>query len=284
MISVGNLAAGGTGKTPVSSWIVAKLLAEGVRPAVVSSGYGEDEILLHRRWHRGVPVFADARRASALVRAREAGARVVVLDDGFQHRAVARDLDLVLLAAEHRFPGHVLPRGPYREPTSALNRADAVLITRRSAPLDEARRVAAEVERVAPGMLVACVAISPDGWLDVHGHPASAPEGPLLAVCALARPDTFVSALRVATGEGTDIRAHGFPDHHDYSDRDMHRLRTEAEHGGRTIVATEKDAVKMARLDTTPETVRILRSRIEWDWGQTELEALLGRVAAGPES
>jgi tetraacyldisaccharide-1-P 4'-kinase len=64
----------------------------------------------------------------------------------------------------------------------------------------------------------------------------------------------------------------------------MSRLRDDAASEGRTIVATEKDAVKMARLDTTPDTVRILRSRIEWDWGRSELEALLDRVAAGRDS
>jgi len=284
VVSVGNLAVGGTGKTPVSSWVVDRLLGQGARPAVVLSGYGEDEILLHRRWHPEVPVFADPRRASALARARDAGARVVVLDDGFQHRAVARELDLVLLAAEHRFPGHVMPRGPYREPASALRRADAVLITRRSADVDDARRVAAEVERIASGLVVGCLAISPDGWVDVHGRSASAPKAPLLAVCALARPKTFTNALRAAVEQGTDIRARGFPDHHDYSERDMSRLREDAASEGRTIVATEKDAVKMARLDTTPDTVRILRSRIEWDWGQSELEALVDHVTAGRDS
>lgn len=283
VVSVGNLAVGGTGKTPVSSWVVDRLLGKSVLPAVVLSGYGEDEVLLHRRWHPEVPVFADPRRASAIARAREAGSRVVVLDDGFQHRAVARDLDVVLLAAEHRFPGHVLPRGPYREPASALGRADAVLITRRSADVAGARRVAAEVDRIAPGVVVGGLVVSPDGWSDVHGQSASAPEAPLLAVCALARPDTFVSALRVATGEGTDIRAYGFPDHHDYSERDMRRLRGEADSGGRVIVATEKDAVKMAGLATTPDSVRILRSTIEWDWGEGDFDLLLDGVAAGLE-
>ena len=278
VISVGNLAVGGTGKTPFAAWIVGRLLERGERPSLILSGYGEDEVLLHRRWHPEVAVMADPRRASALEMARAGGAAVAVLDDGFQHRAVARDLDIVLLAAEHPFPGRLLPRGPYREPAKSLLRADAVVITRRTATPADVGRLAAAVERIAPGALTASVAISPHDWLDVHGRAGSPPEGPVLAVSALARPETFAGALRIALGEGTDIRTRGFPDHHEYTEDDMRRIRAEAEGEGRTIVATEKDAVKMARLTSTPESVRVLRSRIDWDWGEGAMHALLDRV------
>ena len=278
VVSVGNLAVGGTGKTPFAAWIVRRLLDMGEQPWLILSGYGEDEILLHRRWHPEVALFADPRRASALALARAAGAAVAVLDDGFQHRAVARELDIVLLAAEHPFPGRILPRGPYREPAKSLTRADAVVITRRTASPEDVGRLAAAVERIVPGALTGSIAISPAGWLDVHGRPASAPEGPVLAVSALARPETFEVALRILLGEGTDVRAHGFPDHHVYTEADMSRLRAEAEREHRTIVSTEKDAVKMARLTSTPDSVRILRSGISWDWGEGAMNALLARI------
>lgn len=275
VISIGNLAVGGTGKTPVSGWVVDALLRRGSRPGVVVSGYGEDELLLHRRWHPDVPVFADRDRASAVGRARAAGAGVAVLDDGFQHRSVARDLDVVLLAAEHPFPGHVMPRGPYREPPEVLRRASAVVITRRTADVDVARQLARSVEQVAPGKVVAGVALLPGRWVDAGGHDVAPPSGPLLAVCAVARPRTFEAQLRAAVGEGTDIVLRGFPDHHDYSEADMRRIVAEAEQGRRTLVSTEKDGVKLARLAPTPPSMCVLCSRIHWDWGEDAFDQLL---------
>lgn len=275
VVSIGNLAVGGTGKTPVAAWVVEWFAQRGAHPGIVVSGYGADEILLHRRWHPEVPIFADRDRKSAVVRARDAGARLVVLDDAFQHRAVARDLDVVLVAAEHPFPGHLLPRGPYREPSKALRRADAVIITRRTAGAEAVERIAREVARSAPGATIGVLTLRPGRWCLVGGADAEAPEGPLLAVSSVARPRTFLAAVRAAVGEGTDVRAHGFPDHHDYTEDEVRRIATEAEREGRTIVATEKDAVKLARLTATPASVRILCSRIEWDRGLTDIEQRL---------
>jgi tetraacyldisaccharide 4'-kinase len=279
VVSVGNLAVGGTGKTPVAAWVVEWLAQRGARPGIVVSGYGADELLLHRRWHPEVPIFADRDRRSAVVLTRDAGARVVVLDDGFQHRAVGRDLDIVLLAAEHPFPGRLMPRGPYREPSTALRRADVVLITRRTAEDQAVDRIAREVARVAPGAETGVLALRPGRWCDVGGAWAEPPEGPLLAVSSVARPGTFLAAVRAAVGEGTDVRAHGFPDHHDYSDEDVRLIAAEAEREGRTIVATEKDAVKLAGLPATPSSVRILCSHIEWDRGLEDIERCLSDLA-----
>ena len=140
VISVGNLAVGGTGKTPLSAWVARFLSDRGVATAIVSRGYGRDELVLHRQWNPEVAVEADSDRILAAVRARDAGAAVAVLDDGFQHRRLARDLDLVILAAEDRFPGRLLPTGPYREPAASLARADVILVTRRTALLGTSAR------------------------------------------------------------------------------------------------------------------------------------------------
>jgi tetraacyldisaccharide 4'-kinase len=278
VVSIGNLAVGGTGKTPLAAWVVDWLAQRGARPGVVVSGYGADELLLHRRWHPDVPVFAGRDRRSAVARARDAGARVVVLDDAFQHRAVARDLDVVLLAAEHTFPGRLLPRGPYREPPTALRRADAVIITRRTAEVGAADRIAREVARVAPNAATGVLALRPGRWCDVGGAGAEPPVGPLLAMSSVARPRTFLAAVRAAVAEGTDVRAHGFPDHHDYSDDEVRSIATEAEREGRTIVATEKDAVKLAALPATPASLRVLCSRVEWDRGLEDIERCLSHL------
>ncbi|MBT8488149.1 MAG: tetraacyldisaccharide 4'-kinase, partial [Gemmatimonadetes bacterium] len=131
IVSVGNLAVGGTGKTPVSAWVVSVLKNSGYRPAVLLSGYGEDEVALHRAWNPDVAVFAAADRGEAAKAARAEGCDVAVVDDGFQHRRLGRLLDVVLLSAADPLPGAVLPRGPYREPLSALRRAGVVVVTRR---------------------------------------------------------------------------------------------------------------------------------------------------------
>lgn len=132
VLSVGNLAVGGTGKTPVAAWFVDVLVELGRRPALLLRGYGADEVQLHRSWSSDVPVLTGADRVQSARRARAAGADSAVLDDGFQHRRLARSLDVVLLAAEDPLPAPVLPRGPYREPPTALRRADVVIVTRRS--------------------------------------------------------------------------------------------------------------------------------------------------------
>jgi tetraacyldisaccharide 4'-kinase len=279
VVSVGNLAVGGTGKTPLTAWVAREIRAQGVPVAVVTSGYGEDEVMLHRRWHADIPVYADRDRSAALRRARRDGAEVAVLDDGFQHRAVARNLDILLLAAEHPFPGHVMPRGRFREPPEALRRADVVVVTRRTASAGTAREWARAVEGLVPGIPTAGVALVPDRWMTVQGETASTPEGPLLAVAGVARPETFEAAVRGAVAPGTAIELRAFPDHHVYSDRNLRQIIDAA--AGRTIVATEKDAVKLARLPDTPASARVLSSRAAWDWGEHTLTDLLAGVLGG---
>lgn len=276
VISVGNLAVGGTGKTPMARWVVDVLGEASVPCAVVLSGYGEDEILMHRRWHPEVPVLAGRDRRALLREARAGGAVVAVMDDGFQHRRAPRDLDVVLLAAEHPFPGHLMPRGRYREPPASLARADLVVITRRTADDGRVRSLEAAVDAHAPSGVTACATLRPDRWLDVHGLEASPPEGPLLALASVARPEGFLEAVREAL-PGTDVMLHAFPDHHVYSEQDVGRALDVAP--GRTVVATEKDAVKLERLSATPSGTRILSSRVVWDRGEEAVRSAIAAVA-----
>lgn len=281
VISVGNLAVGGTGKTPMARWVVDVLRDGAVPCAVVLSGYGEDEVLMHRRWHPEVPVFAGPDRSALLREARDGGAVVAVLDDGFQHRRAPRDLDMVLVAAEHRFPGRLMPRGRYREPPASLARADLVVVTRRTADDAQVGAHQEEVARHAPSCVTASATLTPDRWLDVHGRAASPPEGPVLALASVARPEGFVEAVRAAL-PGTDVVLRAFPDHHDYSEQDVRRAIRDAP--GRTVVATEKDAVKLERLSATPPDTRILSSRILWNSGEAEVRAAIEAVTRGVRS
>ena len=277
VISVGNLAVGGTGKTPLSAWVARFLSDRGVATAIVSRGYGRDELVLHRQWNPEVAVEADSDRILAAVRARDAGAAVAVLDDGFQHRRLARDLDLVILAAEDRFPGRLLPTGPYREPAASLARADVILVTRRTASSERALAILHRARGFAPTRPVGVVRLAPDGWRDLHGERVAAPSGDAIAVAAVARPDDFRENVAVLLGREVALLA--FPDHHEYSDGDVRRIVTAA--GARAVVMTEKDALKLApRASDLPEA-RVLTQRIVWESGRDEVEMRIGEAVGG---
>jgi len=275
VVSVGNLSVGGTGKTPVSAWLARLLRERGAETVLLARGYGEDELLLHRRWNPEVSVVADPDRLRGARTALRGGAAAAVLDDGFQHRALARDADVVLLSAEEGPPGHLLPRGPFREPLAALARADAVVVTRRTASADEARRLAERVRAAYPHLLVAVVALLPGGWQALDGAPAAAPEGPTLAVAGVAHPEAFAAQVEAVTGVPTELVA--FPDHHPYSDADAGAIRTRA--GARTVVTTEKDAVKLQVRAALLGPVRVLVQALTWEAGGEELAELVTSVA-----
>lgn len=280
VVSVGNLTVGGTGKTPFVRWVVEWLQAGGVRPAVVSRGYGHDELMLHRSWYPEVPVIADRDRVAAVVRAAEAGAQIAVVDDGFQHRRLVRDLDLVLIAAETPFPGRCLPRGPYREGAAALARASAVIVTRKSVPPAAAGAVADEVRRRHPGLPVARVAYLPAGWQTLDGQAVAAPRGPLHVVTSVAWPETVRALVEEGSGSAAPVTMDAFPDHHDFTVSELARVA--ATRPGATLVVTEKDAVKMqepaARAALQGRTVAVLTLEVTWDEGRAGVEALLGAL------
>jgi tetraacyldisaccharide 4'-kinase len=274
VVSVGNLAVGGTGKTPLTSWIARWYVEAGQRPAILLSGYGDDERRLHERWTPQVRVFVDRDRVEAARRARAEGADVAVLDDGFQHRRLNRDLDVVLLAAEDRFPGYLLPRGPYREVPEALERADAVLVTRRTAAVDEARRVAGSVEAYVPAGATGCVHLSDGVWRDLGGRPPDKTPDDVLAVAAVARPDGFKASAQALLPGSVELVT--FPDHHAYTRREVQRLRKRA--GRRPIVMTEKDAVKLVAYRDVLGEAYVLEQRVTWDWGEREVVELLAGI------
>ncbi len=257
VISVGNLTVGGSGKTPLSAWLLKGLSARGEKPALVSGGYGDDEIHLHRRWAPEALVIAEEDRAYGAWKAARKGATVVVLDDGFQHRRLARDLDIVLLASNTPRKVRLLPRGPFREPLAGLRRAGVVVLTRKGAQ-DSTEELA---KRLDPFLREPPVAVSflPRGWADLDGREAPAPSGDYLAVAGIGDPDSFSRVLRDATGRPGDLLP--FPDHHPYSWRDVQTLIDLA--GRRTIVTTEKDAVRLAPHKEGLQGVRVLKLGVE---------------------
>ena len=291
-VSVGNLTVGGTGKTPVAAWVAARLLARGAAPALVLRGVGADESRVHALLNPRVPVVEDRDRVRGARRAAALGADLVVLDDAFQHRRAARDLDLVLVSAERAARRvRLLPAGPYREGPGALARASAVVVTRKVAPRAAAEAALAALLRGRPGLVGAVVHLAPDllrrwpGEGAGAGGAEGAGEAPLgalrgarvLAVAGVGEPGAFVAQLAAA---GARVEAAAFPDHHAYDDADVARLARRAAEVDR-VVTTLKDAVKLGpRWPRSAPPLWYVSQRVEVERGAAALDGLLDRLLA----
>ncbi|MGY8779088.1 MAG: tetraacyldisaccharide 4'-kinase [Longimicrobiales bacterium] len=288
VVSVGNLAVGGTGKTPVSSWVASVLADSGAKPALLLNGYGRDEELLHRAWTPDLTIESGRDRIVAARRARDAGCDVAVLDDGYQHQRLDRALNILLMSAEDRFPGRLLPCGPYREGPPALDRTDVLVVTRRIAPEDVSRGQV-DIVRSFPGVaedLVAggvwlapgdVVQLTPD-WGPVSGRGACARalsdlEDPVV-LTAIARPRPLVAQVMAACG-GADLIAFG--DHHEFTREDAEKARRRAKL--RPLLVTEKDAVKLQPFADVLTHTWVLSQRIVWDWGEQDVRDAILTVA-----
>ncbi len=294
VVSVGNLTMGGTGKTPVVIAVATALRDRGRRVGVISRGYKRrsgtailevsdgqalhghpnetgDEPFLIARCCAGVPVAVGADRPRVgqhLVD--QFGLDTLVLDDGYQHLALRRDVDLLVVDATAPFGnGHLLPRGRLREPLTAISRASAVLVTRVSqgGRLEELK---AQIRAVAPTIPIWVTDFSPSALVQVGGpatvEPAMLKGERVLAVSGIGNPESFRRLLAAA---GATVADHCvFPDHHAYSLEDVQRVRQAAERMGvDRIVTTEKDAVKLAQLDgVAKQEVTIWAVRIELQW------------------
>jgi tetraacyldisaccharide 4'-kinase len=204
-----------------------------------------------------VPVVVAERRVDAARTAISLGADLLLLDDGYQHLALARDVDLLLLDSTDPFGGGRLPpAGTLREPLSALARADAFVFTRvdRGAPSPAARE---ELRRWNPDAPIFTARVRAAGLTDESGSPvtSSALTGRrFVAVCGIAHPDTFVGSLTELDLAPDEVLA--FPDHHRYGRRDLERIRRTADRTGSAWIATtEKDAVKLEGRTSLPVVI-----------------------------
>jgi len=254
VVSIGNLSTGGAGKTPLTIALAKALTVRGVHVNVLSRGYGRrrsalpllvdpggaaqefgDEPLLIAR-EAEVPVYVAAERYEAgLMAERDAAqARVHLLDDGFQHRQLARDVDILLLSRRD-LEGHLLPAGNLREPLHAAERAYVIAI-----PANEPD-VEAEIKRRGWNGLI---------WRLRRRMEVPPTDGPVAAFCGIARPDQFFQGLESA---GVKLVARtAFADHHDYTDADLARIESAARAAGATtLLTTEKDRIRIGALAST---------------------------------
>ncbi|NOZ93302.1 MAG: tetraacyldisaccharide 4'-kinase [Acidobacteria bacterium] len=267
VISVGNLSFGGTGKTPTVVALVRDLARRGRRPAVLTRGYGRkgseplfllgpdvlapaeragDEPLEMASRLPGVPIVVDTDRVRGGRRAIDAGADVLVLDDGFQHLRLERDLDLLLIDAGDPWAGgHLPPRGRLREPLAAMARASAILVTKLGQNLEILETIAATVHRHAPGLPVLGARLQPSRLVGPDGRlPLDSLRGRAVVVFAgVGRPGAFEELLKDLGAEIAAAR--WFEDHHRFTGREIKRLSRLAARHGAVAVTTAKDAVKL---------------------------------------
>jgi tetraacyldisaccharide 4'-kinase len=292
VVSVGNLTVGGTGKTPTVVWVAQELQKRGFKIAVLSRGYnrkGNQPLVLPANLPANVDDFGDEpsmmaglfgltvavaqpRYKGALEAAKNDSVDVFILDDGFQHRQLARDLDLVLLGSDST--GWVLPSGPFREPRKAIGRADFLLIT--GAREKWQRMISkADPQVVFQGALkpVALVGFESRRWKE---YPLSLmARRKIVAVTAIANPEPFYGIIHEWEGEIVDVLE--FADHHRYSSRDWQRINRAARNAD-LIITTEKDILKLIRFPFGRGQLLALRVVMAVENGDTLIQAIVDRI------
>ncbi|MEI7686651.1 MAG: tetraacyldisaccharide 4'-kinase [Planctomycetota bacterium] len=289
VVSVGNLTLGGTGKTPCVEYLARWFRERGVQVAILSRGYGaeqgpNDEALVLEENCPDVPHLQGSDRAAlAKTAVEELESELLILDDGFQHRRLRRDLDLVLIDATCPWGhGYLFPRGLLRESSTSLRRAHAVLITRCGAATPEAvQAVRRDIEQAAPGLAIIESDHQPAAWVNSaqEQKPANAFHGQAVAgFCGLGNPDAF---RRTLTDLGCDVTAwRTFPDHYAYARSDIEDLRAWARAlpAGAIVATTQKDLVKI-RLDRIGEReLWALKIELAIRSGQEALDRLLEKT------
>lgn len=294
VVCIGNLTVGGTGKTPMVAWVCRWFLERGRRPGLLSRGYGargdvNDEALLLERLLPGVPHVQNPDRAAGGRELEGSGVDVIVMDDGFQHRRLFRDLDCVLVDATRPWglPSlddedlglrALLPRGFLREAPEALGRAHAVVLTRTDQVAPErVERIEDELLRLAPGTAVIharhgirCLTRD-DG---VQESPDALAGRPVVLCSGIGNPSAFEATVR---GLGAEVLEHRrFADHHPYTPEDLSGLAGE----GRILLTTAKDAVKLEPLGIRPW---VLEVEMAFERGEAVLQALLEALPVGRE-
>jgi tetraacyldisaccharide 4'-kinase len=263
VISIGNIVAGGAGKTPVTRWLAEQLLTRGRTPAILHGGYGDDEPRLHQQWHPEIPVVSNRDRIAGANQAIAQGADVILLDDGFQHRRLARDLDIVLISADDT-AAHLLPRGPGREPLHALRRSSFVLVTRKSAATELAMVLETKVHQAVPGVPTARAHLRIVSELPVE---------PVAVVTAVARPDLLLAQLMQAGAHVLTFLA--YPDHYDYTTEDAADIVARA--GNHLLLTTAKDAVKLRELLPT-QSMLVLEQQVAFESGAGDLMTAVDNI------
>src|SRR5574341_142272 len=295
VISIGNLSMGGTGKTPAAIFLAQTLRDQGWRIAIVAAGYRRsknglvvvsdgqrllagieaagDEPLLMAQACAGIPVIVDRRKKNAAIAAVEKFAPdIIIVDDGFQHRQLHRDIDVVMLEATTALDSlWLFPAAPMREPASALRRADFIIINVSGENHDKHGQQLAEQSRRYTKAAVFSGKLRALAWRTLEATPQFAILPPayiqnrrVMLVCGIARPQSF---RRLVDSQGACIKNELiFSDHHPYKDKDIRRIAEVFQAcGAQHILTTAKDAVKLATLIGANDAPSFLVLEIAFD-------------------
>ncbi len=300
VFSIGNITTGGTGKTPLVIWLCNLLKNRGINCAILTRGYkatlhsrfktqnylDEPAILAQSCPHTEIIVNPD-RIAGAAEAIGRSGVQALIMDDGFQHRRLHRDLDIVVIDATRPFGyGRLLPAGLLREPIGSLKRADAVVITRcDQVTLVELTELESKLQNINSRMIISrsihapTTIKSPDKEIIQIEHLKNRR---VFAYCGIGNPTAFLNTIQ---NLGTKIvGSEVFDDHHHYSQSDIENICRQAKHGGADLVlTTQKDWTKTASLSLTdlPIHLAYLTIEIRFTDGQDKLRGLIEQTMAG---
>jgi tetraacyldisaccharide 4'-kinase len=283
-VAVGNLTVGGSGKTPIAIWIAHYYVSHGLVPGILLRGYGNDETQVHQHAVPEAVVVADPDRVVGADRALARGAEVLVLDDAYQRLDVRRDLNIAVVSAETtRAVRWSLPAGPWREGWGALDRADAVIVTRKRATAEAALALVAKLQNKVSGpVAIAHLGLRYlEGMVSGRRHPASSLAGKrVVAASGIADPDAFVAQTK-ATGAAVQVAT--WKDHHEYKEEDVAWLAHAARRADHLVI-TQKDAVKLRdRWPTTVPEPLVAMLDLEWEEGGEMIAAALDAVVTPVE-
>ncbi len=268
VVSIGNLTLGGTGKTPASCMAAEFLKREGHAPAVLIRGYGDDEWKMLKGLLGDIPVLVGRDRIASGAKAlSELGADTLILDDGFQHWALKRDLDIVLVDATNPFGNRMLfPRGVLREGLKALGRADIIVLTK----TDMARKGLQELKRrlgkMLPGIPILESIHKPVGLYTLKEKdelPISSIRN--MNICSLSSIVNTLYFEYLLKDLGANVaRGFHYPDHYNYKESDLEYVINESRRlNVDTIITTEKDAVKITSLLLKAYSLKLFVLRVE---------------------
>lgn len=277
VVSIGNLTTGGTGKTPLVIWLTNALIQKGICCAVLTRGYKtrrgaiSDEPALLARACGGAAVVVDADRAIGARKAIEKHqARVLILDDGFQHRRLKRDLDILAIDATCPFGfGKMLPAGLLREPIRSIRRADAAVITRfDQAGEEQVARIEEQIRTIRPRMEIFRAVHRHTEARTIKALPKKAEElsgKKVFVFCGIGNPGAFLQSVESlgCIPAGNEF----FNDHHPYAPEDLERIFYQAKKSGaQMILTTEKDWVKAALLAPEKSEIPLLYLTMELEF------------------
>ncbi len=290
VISVGNLSVGGTGKTPITIDLAERLIGEGNRVAILSRGYkrkssspytvvsngekilstcqeaGDEPFMMAQAVPAAVVISGKSRSKTAEIAMREFHCDVIILDDGFQHLKLRRDVDVVVLDYNETLDDLLVPAGRLREPMTALGRATNIIISK--VPLypepERIRRFQSLIARYAPEADVSMCRFRP-AYLraDKPLSPSEVTGHKVVALCGIAKPASFVDSIKQLGAEVVALSA--FPDHHWFSSADLEKLETKVNSSRASyVVTTEKDFVRLDLPDGLKDKVVALVMETEW--------------------